>query len=111
MLNSLNEIIKLPNDTKVYCGHEYTYKNLEFIINELMNLKNKHTLLKSCKESIEKKGSTMPFHLSHEKKWNPFLNCDDPHYKKGIADFEGKINKDASELDFFTFIREKRNKF
>ena len=56
----------------------------------------------------------MPFDLGHQKDWNPFLNCDDPHYKQGIADFyknKGKINKDATELEFFTFIREKRNKF
>ena len=30
MLNSLNKIKKLPKDTKIYCGHEYTYKNAEF---------------------------------------------------------------------------------
>ena len=114
MLNSLNKIKNLSDDIKIYCGHEYTYKNLEFIINELMNLKNKHTLLKSCKESIEKKGSTMPFHLSHEKKWNPFLNCGNFLYKKNIENFQkniGKITSKASELDFFTFIRKKRNVF
>ena len=30
MLTSLNKIKKLPKDTKIYCGHEYTYKNAEF---------------------------------------------------------------------------------
>ena len=30
MLISLNKIKKLPKDTKIYCGHEYTYKNAEF---------------------------------------------------------------------------------
>ena len=32
MLNSLNKIKELPKDTKIYCGHEYTYKNAEFCI-------------------------------------------------------------------------------
>ena len=32
MFNSLNKFKKLPPDTKVYCGHEYTEKNLEFCI-------------------------------------------------------------------------------
>ena len=27
---SLNKIKQLPKDTKIYCGHEYTYKNAEF---------------------------------------------------------------------------------
>ena len=30
MLRSLNKIKKLPKNTKIYCGHEYTYKNAEF---------------------------------------------------------------------------------
>ena len=30
MLTSLNKIKKLPRETKIYCGHEYTYKNAEF---------------------------------------------------------------------------------
>ena len=56
----------------------------------------------------------MPFYLGNQKDWNPFLNCNDPHYKKGIANFyknEGKITQEASELEFFTFIRNKRNAF
>ena len=32
MFQSLKKIKNLPNDTKVYCGHEYTYKNLEFCL-------------------------------------------------------------------------------
>ena len=32
MLDSLNKIKKLPKNTKIYCGHEYTYKNAEFCI-------------------------------------------------------------------------------
>ena len=111
MLKSLKKIKSLPNDIKIYCGHEYTYKNLEFVLDELVYWQDRGALKQKTREMIEKRGSSMPFDLGHQKEWNPFLNCDDPHYKKSIADFEGKINKDASELDFFTFIREKRNKF
>ena len=111
MLQSLNKLKSLPDNTKVYCGHEYTYKNLEFVLDELVYWQDKGAVKQKTREMIEKRGSSMPFDLGHQKEWNPFLNCDDPHYKKSIADFEGKINKDASELDFFTFIREKRNKF
>ena len=37
-LDSLNKIKELPDDTNVYCGHEYTYKNLEFVLDELVYL-------------------------------------------------------------------------
>ena len=63
---------------------------------------------------IKEKGSSMPFYLRHQKDWNPFLNCNDIHYKQEIADFhknKGKIRADANELDFFTYIRKKRNNF
>lgn len=30
MLNALDRIAELPDDTKVFVGHEYTVKNLEF---------------------------------------------------------------------------------
>ena len=56
----------------------------------------------------------MPFLLGHQKEWNPFLNCNDDKYKQGIVDFpknEGRISIEANELEFFTFLREKRNKF
>ena len=114
MLNSLKKIKELPNDTKVYCGHEYTYKNLEFILNELVYWQDRSAEKEKCRNMIKKNGSSMPFYLGHQKKRNPFFNCDDKNYKEGIANFHknrGKIGKDASELEFFTFIRNKRNEF
>ena len=114
MLKSLKKIKSLPNDIKIYCGHEYTYKNLEFVLDELVYWQDRGALKQKTREMIEKRGSSMPFDLGHQKEWNPFLNCGNFLYKKNIENFQkniGKINKDASELDFFTFIREKRNKF
>ena len=114
MLNSLNKIKKLPDDTIVYCGHEYTYKNLEFVLDELVYLQDKGAEKSKFKKLINERGSSMPFHLGHQKNMNPFLNCNDIRYKQKISDFhknEGKIRADASELDFFNFIREKRNNY
>ena len=114
MLNSLKKIKSLPDDTKVYCGHEYTYKNLEFILDELVNWQDKSIIKSNCKKMIKERGSSMPFYLGHQKNWNPFLNCNNIHYKQEIADFhknKGKIRFDATELEFFTFIRQKRNNY
>ena len=44
MFNSLSKIKKLPKETKIYCGHEYTLKNSEFCLKYDENnskLKNK----------------------------------------------------------------------
>ena len=41
MLSSLNKLKDLSPETKVYCGHEYTKKNLDFCVkydpNRFMN--------------------------------------------------------------------------
>ena len=114
MLNTLNIIRELPDVTKVYCGHEYTYKNLEFVLDELIYFLDKDKVKSECRERIKKYGSSMPFNLGHQKNLNPFFNCNNSQYKKNIANFhknEGKISLKASELEFFTFIRNKRNAF
>ena len=40
MFSSLNKIKRLPKDTKIYCGHEYTLQNSNFCIaNDAKNSK------------------------------------------------------------------------
>ena len=79
-----------------------------------MTVQEKSAVKQKYREMIKKNGSSMPFYLGHQKDWNPFLNSDDIHYKRGITEFyknEGKIRFDATELEFFTFIRQKRNNY
>ncbi len=114
MLDSLKKINQLPDNTKVYCGHEYTYKNLEFMFEELVSWKDTNALKENCKKTIKKNGSSMPFDLGHQKDWNPFLNYNNNHYIEEVSNFhknKGKISSKASVLEFFTFIRNKRNIF
>ena len=54
MLKSLEKIKKLPKDTMIYCGHEYTYKNAEFCVkydNDNMYLKNKFEKIKKLRSN------------------------------------------------------------
>ncbi len=45
MFNSLNKIKKLPKDTEIYCGHEYTLQNANFCLaNDSDNSKLKEKL-------------------------------------------------------------------
>ena len=59
MFESLNKIKSLPEETKVYCGHEYTLSNLKFCIK--YNPENRN--LKKKAENIKKK-LTMVYRLS-----------------------------------------------
>ena len=73
MFKSLDKIKKLPEDTKIYCGHEYTLQNSEFCIKydpENINLKNK---IKEVKNNLKNSLPTIPSTLKDEIECNIFL--------------------------------------
>ena len=76
LYNSLNKIKKLPKDTKIFCGHEYTENNLKFCLKfdvDNLLLSNKLNWILDRK----KKGlPTVPVTLDDELKTNIFLRCD-----------------------------------
>lgn len=73
---SLKKLIALPDDTKVYCGHEYTEANLRFA----MTLEPKNHKLVSRFERVQalrtRGAPTVPSTLEEEKQTNPFLRWD-----------------------------------
>ena len=75
MFRSLDKIKKLPQDTKIYCGHEYTLQNSKFCIEydpENINLKNK---IKEIKKKLENGLPTIPSILQDEMECNIFLRA------------------------------------
>ena len=75
MFKSLDKIKKLPQDTKIYCGHEYTLQNSKFCIEhdpENINLKNK---IKEIKIKHENNLPTIPTILKDEIECNIFLRA------------------------------------
>ena len=105
MLKSLNKIKKLPKDTKVYCGHEYTYKNAEFC----MKYDSNNTDLKLKFEKIKKLRSnnlpTVPSSLEDELKTNIFLRCDQ-------NDLKIKLNmKNKEDFKVFKKVRDLKDIF
>ena len=105
MFESLNRIKNLPEDTKIYCGHEYTQKNIEFCIKYNPN----NDLLKKTKNTIEEKlkngEPSIPSTLLKEKQMNIFLRTDD-------LDVKNILNlKKASNLEIFTKLRDLKDNF
>ena len=89
MINSLLKIRSLPNETKIYCGHEYTESNSKFAkhLNSGDSLLNKK--ITDIKNKRAKLLPTIPSFLSEEKTLNPFLLFDDEEYLKSINMTEG----------------------
>ena len=75
MFSSLNKIKSLPEDTKIYCGHEYTLQNSKFCIKhepENVNLQNK--ILK-INENLKNNLPTIPSSVKDELECNIFLRA------------------------------------
>ena len=84
MWSSLKFIKNLPNETLIYCGHEYTESNLKFAISLLPDdedLEKKKNKIKS----LRKKGiPTIPTTIGEEKRFNPFLKVDDEEFLEKV---------------------------
>ena len=77
MFNSLNKIKKLPGETEIYCGHEYTLQNSNFCLaNDNKNLKLKKKIIE-IKEKIKNNLPTLPTILRDEIDCNIFLKAQD----------------------------------
>ena len=104
MWQSLLKLRSLPDDTRIYCGHEYTQANIHFArIIEPHNA----TLLGRAKEveALRATGKpTIPSRLSEEKAANPFLRADVPEVAKAV----GLSGSPAWQV--FAEIRERKNR-
>ena len=102
---SLLKLRSLPEDTTVYCGHEYTISNMKFA----KYIDNDNALLNEVSLEItnkrEKALPTVPFNLGIEKKINPFLRADDDNFIKSV----GLSSNSAFEA--FGKIRLKKDNF
>ena len=77
MFSSLNKIKKLPKNTEIYCGHEYTLQNSNFCMaNDSRNLKLQRKIIK-IKEKLKNNLPTMPSVLIDEIECNIFLKAKD----------------------------------
>ena len=105
MFSSLNKLKSLPIDTKIYCGHEYTKKNLEFCLkydssNQLLKEKSNWIDLK-----IKLNSPTIPITIGEEIKTNIFLRCNEPSIKNAL-----NLNN-ASEQEIFSKLRDLKDSF
>ena len=84
MVASLNRLAALPDDTQVYCGHEYTEKNLQFAL----TLEPHNAALKAKYDWAGKTRSegnfTVPSTIGDEKHFNPFLRTDSAELRASL---------------------------
>jgi len=106
--HSLQRLATLPDDTLVYCAHEYTAYNLPFAqACEPANPDIKRRIDETRALRLAKLPS-VPFPIALEKATNPFLRCTNPEL---IRTLQARGLADSSELAVFTALREWRDHF
>jgi hydroxyacylglutathione hydrolase len=104
MWNALKKLRALPDDTEVYCGHEYSLSNARFAV----TIDPGNEALKARAAEIETARAagrpTVPFNLGLEKQTSPFLRADDAAVATGV----GKAGAPADAV--FAEVRERKNR-
>src|SRR6188768_4509475 len=104
MWQSLLKLRALPDDTRIYCGHEYTKANIRFARTIEPNNRALAAREEEAKKQIAAGKATIPSTIGEEKAENPFLRADVPEVAKSV----GLAGSPAWKV--FAEIRERKNR-
>ncbi|KAF4348761.1 hypothetical protein CsatB_026659 [Cannabis sativa] len=106
MLSSLRKITSLPDDTNVYCGHEYTLSNSKFAL----SIEPENEALQSYAAHVahlrNKSLPTIPTTLKLEKACNPFLRTSSKEIRQIL-----NIPSTANDAEALGVIRQAKDSF
>lgn len=103
MVNSLSKIRALPDQTRVWCAHEYTLKNLQFALTVDAANPDLQTRLDTVKTLRQRSEATVPSLLGEEKRTNPFLRWDQPELQSRV--------KSQDPIQAFSRLRGMKDQF
>jgi hydroxyacylglutathione hydrolase len=78
MHHSLHRLAALPEDTALYCGHEYTLANARFAAHAEPESEAISDRLKEVKALRDKGAITLPTSVAQERETNPFVRASTP---------------------------------
>jgi hydroxyacylglutathione hydrolase len=105
MWDSMQKIRALPDDTMLYCGHEYTASNARFAVT--VDPQNRELADKAAWVAATRAADkfTLPVLLGEEKRTNPYLRADSPD----IAAAMGMAGSDPVAV--LAEMRQRKNNF
>jgi len=104
MDNSLNRLLGgLPDDTKVYCGHEYTIANLQFAKYVEPNNQAVSNKLEWAIRTRNANQWTVPSTIGEEKTFNPFMRVRETPLQQ--------FTKRTDPVDVLKVVREAKNNY
>jgi hydroxyacylglutathione hydrolase len=105
MWHSLLKLRALPDDTMLFCGHEYTDANIRFALTVEPGNPALTTRAAEVRRQIAAGRPTIPTSMGEEKRANVFLRADDP----AVAAAVGLAGKPAAQV--FAEVRARKNRF
>jgi hydroxyacylglutathione hydrolase len=109
MVDSLAKLAALPDGTQVYCGHEYTEKNLRFAL----TLEPSNATIKSKHEwALRTRAAgkyTIPSTIGEEKQINPFLRTESAELRASLRKMDPTIGDE--QVAIFAKARELKDRF
>lgn len=109
MHDSLSKFMRLPDDTRVYCTHEYTLSNIKFARAADPHNQALADWDARARALREVDQATVPTTIALEKATNPFVRCSAPGVVATASQRAGKALTDP--VSVLTEIREWKNKF
>lgn len=107
MHNSLSLIASFPEETNIYCAHEYTLANLKFA----QAVEPNNAVLKNYAKKIETMRAngecSLPSTIAIEKSINPFLRTHEATIKAAVS----KRTHTHSDIDTFAALRRWKDEF
>ncbi|KAI4372466.1 hypothetical protein MLD38_010693 [Melastoma candidum] len=106
MQESLNKIASLPDDTIVYCGHEYTLSNSKFALSIEPNNESLKSYAARVAHLRSKGLPAIPTTLKTEKLCNPFLRTSSTEIRQVLG-----ISAGADDAEALRVIRQAKDDF
>jgi hydroxyacylglutathione hydrolase len=105
MWDSLLKLRALPDDTQIYCGHEYTEANIRFALTIEPDNADLRARADEVKRQVAAGQPTIPTTIGAEKRENVFLRADVP----AVAAAVGLAGRPAAQV--FAEVRARKNRF
>ncbi len=110
MHRSLNKQIgSLPDSTKVYFGHEYTLRNLEFSLQVEPGNTTARRKLEDMRKLRESGEFSTPSTLRSERETNPFMRCSSPEIRETVK--RQDPHNDLTEVSVLRVLRQLKDEF
>jgi hydroxyacylglutathione hydrolase len=104
MVASLGRLAALPDDTQVYCGHEYTEANIRFALTIEPDNRDLQARADEARRQVAAGRATIPTTIGAEKRANVFLRADVP----SVAAALGLAGRPPAQV--FAEMRERKNR-